>query len=754
MADVSDVSVVSTPSSTLTLPKTTEPPSLWRRLALGAVLLLSIFMNFFQLGQNGYGNLFYAAGIRSMLDSWHNFFFASFDPGGFVTIDKPPVGFWLQILSSKIFGFTPFSIFLPQALCGVASVLLLYVLMKRHFGAIAGLVAALVLAVTPISVVTNRNNTIDSTLALVLLLAAWAVIRAAETGKLRWLLLTAVFVGLGFNIKMSEAYLALPALALAYLFCAPRKLWTRIWHLVVFTLVMLVISFSWAAIVDAIPAADRPYVGSTQDNSEISLAIGYNGLNRLHIPGLGGNSFGGNYRNRDTGTNTNNTSYATHNSTTGTQANDPTNGGTNGTGTNGGYGGANGGARGGYAGFGGGSNPLTFFTGTSMGGQIGWLLPFALLGILVLAWQRRFRFQEDRQQLGLLLWGIWLVVMTVFFSLNGATHEYYLTEMAPGLAACSGFGLATMWQDYRRPGWRGWLLPIALVITAAIQVHLLSSYPSWSSRMSPLIGILTVIAVLALVLFRVRPQITLRQNIFRLAGAATLIGLLTLVITPTVWSGYAVIKNTESSDPLAGPTAAGGFGGSFGAGRAFGGATGSRTDTEAADQLRQLAGAFGLGGDTLQTNKKLISYLETNQGNTKFLIAVPSSQSADSIILTTNKPVMTMGGFSGSDPILTTSSVQTLIKNNTVRYFLITSTSSTRSIIDALPEQYRDAIDRFAGGENAGGFGGFGRGSNSATIDTWIQGHCSLVPSSQWGRSTGGSALGGNALYDCANPHS
>ena len=134
-----------------------------------------------------------------MLDSWHNFFFVAFDPGGFVSIDKPPLGFWLQAASAKIFGFTPFSIFLPQALAGVLSVLLLYHLVRRHFGVVAGLLAAVALAISPISVLTNRNNTIDSTLVLVMLLGAWAVLRAAETGKLRWLLLCAAFVGLGFN---------------------------------------------------------------------------------------------------------------------------------------------------------------------------------------------------------------------------------------------------------------------------------------------------------------------------------------------------------------------------------------------------------------------------------------------------------------------------------------------------------------------------------------------------------------------------
>ena len=268
---------------------------LWHRLALGIVLLISIFMNFYQLGQNGFANLYYASAIRSMLDSWHNFFFVSFDPGGFVSIDKPPLGFWLQAASAKIFGFTPFSIFLPQALAGVLSVLLLYYLVRRHFGVVAGLLAALALAISPISVLTNRNNTIDSTLVLVMLLGAWAVLRAAETGKLRWLLLCAVFVGLGFNIKMLEAYLVVPAYGLLYLLAAPRRIWVRIGHLALAALLMLTISLSWAVAVDLTPAASRPYVGSSQNNSEISLALGYNGIQRLLGQfGFGGSNAGGN----------------------------------------------------------------------------------------------------------------------------------------------------------------------------------------------------------------------------------------------------------------------------------------------------------------------------------------------------------------------------------------------------------------------------------------------------------------------------
>src|SRR6266702_7340364 len=233
-------------------------PGFLQPLALGIVMLISLFMNFYQLGQNGFGNLYYAAGVRSMLDNWHNFFFVSFDPGGFVTIDKPPLGFWLQVLSAKLFGFTAFSVYLPQALSGVLSVALLYHLVRRRFGVVAGLLASLALAISPISVVTNRNNTIDSTLTLVMLLGAWAVLRAAETGKLRWLLLCAVTIGIGFNIKMMEAYLVIPAFGLLYLLAAPKSIWRKLGNLALATILLLGISLSWALAVDLTPSSQRP----------------------------------------------------------------------------------------------------------------------------------------------------------------------------------------------------------------------------------------------------------------------------------------------------------------------------------------------------------------------------------------------------------------------------------------------------------------------------------------------------------------
>jgi 4-amino-4-deoxy-L-arabinose transferase-like glycosyltransferase len=754
MADIADMPTLLPLNDATPLHVRTSSP-VGSRIALGAILLLSIFMNFFQLGQNGYGNLYYAAGVRSMADSWHNFFFVSFDPGGFVTIDKPAFGFWLQTLSTKIFGFTPFSIFLPQAICGVLAVLLLYYLVCRHFGVVAGLVAALALAVTPISVVTDRNNTIDGTLALVLLLAAWAVIHAAETGKLRWLLLSAVFVGLGFNIKMSEAYLVVPALVMTYLLCAPRKIWTRIWHLLLALVVMLAISLSWAVAVDLTPAAQRPYVGSTQDNSELSLAFGYNGLSRLHI---GGNNGGRNPRSADatqrnrtttaaspTSTGSTTTGQTTPPANTGNTPNPPQQ----------------------FQGGGNTPNPPQQFQGAggnpfqtdaagpfrlfspSLGGQIAWLLPFALLGIVAIAWRRRFNFQRDRQQLSLVLWGFWLLTMATFFTLDGNFHQYYMTEMAPGLSAMVGIGMVTMWHDYRSSNWRGWLLPIALLITAAAQMYMLLSYPAYASWLIPFISTLTLLVVTTLIFFRLRLLPRLMESPFRIANVIVGAGLFALLVAPSIWAGYSVIHNTESSFPTAGPNAQANFA-VFPTGNRNNQNTGdSRTgNTRTNRQNRttnQFAG-FG-GGEETQADASLISYLEANQGSTKYLLATPSSNTADSIILATNKPVMAMGGFGGSDPILTTSDLQALIQNNTVRFFLINASRTTQG-------QNGSTTTRGGNSTNNGGPGGFGGFGNSRqnALTGWISTNCSAVPTSAWQHSTkpSSNALGGNQLYDCA----
>src|SRR5215217_3263719 len=255
------------------------PP--WQGIALAAILLLSAFLNLWGLTGEGYSNYYYSAAVKNMLASWQNFFFVSFD-AGFVSVDKPPLGLWIQAASAYLLGFNGWSLLLPQAIAGVLCVAVLYHLVRRVSGPGAGLLAALVLALTPIAVAVNRNNIHDALLILILLAAAWAVISAAETGRLRWLLACAGLVGLGFNVKMLQAFLVLPAFYLLYLFAAAPVAWRRRFvHLGLATAVLLVVSLSWAVAVDLTPADQRPYVGSSSDDSALSLALEYNGFDRL-----------------------------------------------------------------------------------------------------------------------------------------------------------------------------------------------------------------------------------------------------------------------------------------------------------------------------------------------------------------------------------------------------------------------------------------------------------------------------------------
>ncbi|BCL77575.1 glycosyl transferase [Ktedonobacteria bacterium brp13] len=649
-------------------PEARRFPVLWERLALVGILLLAALMDFYKLGQNGF-DTYYPPAIRSMMDNWHNFFFAAYDPGGFTSIDKPPVGFWLQVLSAKIFGLNAISVLLPQALCGVLSVLLLYSLVKRHFGVVAGLLAALVLSISPISVVTNRNATIDSTLALCLLIGAWAVLRAAETGRLRWLLLTAVIVGIGFNIKMLEAYLVVPAFGLLYLLAAPTSMKKRVLHLTLALLVLLVVSFSWVLAVDLTPASQRPHVGNTQDDSELSLALGNNGLLRL----LAGTGLAG------TG---NGNAYPAPAGSTGGPTNQP-----------------------GKQPAGrsvqiltepvGNPGPLRLFTVEPLAGQESWLLPLALLSIVVLAWQGRPRPREDRRVHALILWGMWLLTMGIFFSIAGFFHEYYLTVMTPAVAALCGIGLVVMWRDYRAEGWRGWLLPASLLLTAVEQIVILTNYPTWGRWMIPLLTIPCLLAAGVLISVRLPVRLFGKEQVARFLLPALAVGLVALALAPTLWAVIPILQGIESDIPLAGP------------------AQGSGTS------------AFASIGGQVTADPALVQYLEAHQDHAHVLV-VTDATNTDGLILATNKPVIPLSGFS-SYP-LTASEAASLVASGTVRFFLLSG-------------------------------GGGAPGDRLSSVTSWVQPHCATVPPSLWQSSPSSSQTGSEGvpgaslqLYDCATP--
>src|SRR3954470_6505802 len=259
---------------------------------LGLVALTAV-LNLWSLSRNGWANDYYAAAVRSMSSSWHNFFFGSFDASGVMTVDKPPLALWVQALSARIFGYHSLSVLVPQALMGIASVALVYDLTRRVFGRAAGFVAGLVLALTPVTVAISRHNNPDALLILCCVGALWAIVRALEDGRTRWLVLAGVCLGLGFEAKMAAALLVVPALAAAWLWVAPRGRRAALRDLAAGGAAMVVVGGAWPALVALPPAADRRWVSGTSDNSIVSLIRGYNGLGRLSGQAGGPQALGG-----------------------------------------------------------------------------------------------------------------------------------------------------------------------------------------------------------------------------------------------------------------------------------------------------------------------------------------------------------------------------------------------------------------------------------------------------------------------------
>ncbi len=425
--------------------------SFLERLVLGGILCLSAILTLFRLPSEGYGNLYYAAAVKNMLRSSENFFFVAFD-AGYVTVDKPPLGLWIQTASAGLFGFNGWSMILPQAIACVLSVALVYVLVGRTFGSWAGVVAALTMALTPIVIPTSRNNTTDMLVVLAVLAGAYFLLRAAETGRRRWLFASMTAVGLGFNIKMMQAYLVLPAFYLVYLFASRMSVRRRFTDLVLATGVLSVISFAWATIVALIPAAQRPFIGSTDTNSIFSLIVGYNGIQRLLGINPGGMTSGG----------------------------------------SGGGGMAGGGFSHGAAG------PLRLFN-QQLAGQISWLIPLALIGLLIAGYRYRDRWPLDAQSRSVVLWGTWFLTAATFFSVAGFFHRYYLVMLAPAVAALVGIGMTELWAAYRTSGPQGWLLPGALLVTASVQAYILLDYPTFAGVLQPVVLGGTILATAVLV---------------------------------------------------------------------------------------------------------------------------------------------------------------------------------------------------------------------------------------------------------------
>ncbi|HET8979051.1 MAG TPA: glycosyltransferase family 39 protein, partial [Solirubrobacteraceae bacterium] len=447
-------------------------------------------LNFWNLSLNGWANTFYSAAVRSMTGSWHDFLFASLDRSGLMTVDKPPLGLWIEALSARVFGFHPLSILVPEALMGVAAAVLVYDLVRRRFGRAAGFAAGIVLALTPITVAMSRHNNPDEVLVLCSVAALWFAGRAFQDGRTRWLVLSGVCVGLGFEAKMAAALLIVPGIALAYLWVAPRGRFAALRQLTLGGVALAAVGLAWPVLVTLTPAADRPWVSGTSDNSIWSLIFNYNGLGRVT-----------------------------------------------------GQAGAPSALRGGISAANGGDPGVLRLLGASLGGQAGWLIGFAAVAGLALIVATRLRRSDPRTGWLIAVGGAFAVSAVVFSYAQGIFHPYYVSLLAPFTAALVGAGvgeLAGAGRGARGARMLGPLLIAGGVVTELVVVGHLGGDVSWARPLIIAVGALAA----GVLLFRPSPRV-------RLAVAGAALGA--LLAAPATWAVDTVSYPTSSTFPAGGP---------------------------------------------------------------------------------------------------------------------------------------------------------------------------------------------------------
>lgn len=554
---------------------------------------VSLILNFANLSIEGYGNEYYAAAVRSMLSSFRNFFFNSFDPAGFVSVDKPPVGLWIQSASAYLLGYSGWSVILPQALAGVMCVVMLYFMVKSSFGRPAGLIAALVLAVTPIFVATSRNNTMDNLMIFVVLSACWLSYEASHGNKPGLFILASVLIGIGFNIKMLQAYMVIPAVYGIFLLSGFVNVRKRVVYALMSCVLMVAVSLSWPLAVDQTPEDERPYAGSSQDNSVLELVFGHNGLKRLSSAGNGNLKHG-------TPEKAHPVDCIQNPGLPGPQET-------------------------GRAG-------IARLFNRQLAAQAAWLLPLALSGLLLLP------SIDSKKKTAVVQWFLYLVPMAVYFSFTtGLFHRYYLSTMAPATAALSGISAVHLWKEYKKGSTAGWALPAVILITAGIQAYIISTQQFIPHTLTAVVLVPAAIGFSVLLSGRIC-SFKIKD---RLAGTACACAMTALLIAPAVWSLAPVIYGTGGNLPAA----------------------------EFPDK-RQKGMNGGINMNTSGT--RLIHFLEENRAEAQFLAATVDAKGiASRIIIQTGEPVMAVGGFTGTDEILTLESFLRIVREGRVKYFLV-----------------------------------------------------------------------------------
>ena len=676
----------------------------WARPALLGLLVGTGLLYLAGLSRNGWGNEFYAAAVQAGTKSWKAFLFGSLDSSNFITVDKPAGFLWPMELSARVFGLNSWSLLIPQALEGVATVGVLYTTVRRWFGPLAGLIAGAIMALTPVATLMFRFDNPDALLVLLITLAAYATTRAIESGRTRWLVLAGAFVGLGFLAKQLAAFTVLPGLALGYLWAGPPKIGKRIWQLLAGGAAMVGAAGWWVAIVLLTPASSRPYVGGSTDNNFLNLTFNYNGFGR--ITGNGGGGPGGTIP-RD---------LERILPGSGRDIAGP------GGGIGGGFGGATG---------------ITRLFQADFGGQIAWLLPAALLALAAMLWLSRRAPRTDRTRAAALVWGGWLLVTGLVFSyMSGIIHPYYTIALAPAIGALVGIGSVELWR-VRHAWFACAVLAAGLAITAIWAWILLDRSPGWF----PWLRVVIVIAGAAaagMILARraLRPTAGWRRTV--LAAAPVPLALIGGLGAPLAYSMDTAATTQSGAVPSAGPTVAGSFG-----------IPGARSGFPGGADRRLPAGAGGGFGGQASISATVAKLLEAGASGYRWAAATVSSTSAASIELGSNGvPVMAIGGFSGSDPAPSLAEFEKLVSGHQIHYFVSGGAGGGFGGFAGPPgESGASRAPDFAAspdGDPPAGFaaaGGPGGGSGDASqITSWVEAHFKS------------ETVGGTTVYDLSSP--
>ncbi|MFE3035429.1 ArnT family glycosyltransferase [Streptomyces canus] len=619
----------------------------WERPALAAVLALATVLYSWGIGHAAL-HPFYGAAIRSMAGSWRAFFFGGLDASGSISIDKLPGAFWPDAVSVWLFGPHTWAAALPQVVEGVCAVWLLHRIVRAWAGPFAALIAALTLTVTPVTVALNRATIPDTVLTLLLVAAAGALQKAVRTERLLPLITCGVWVGLAFQAKMLQAWLVLPVFAAVYQLAAPGTPLKRAVRVLLAGAVALAVSCSWILIAWATPAASRPYLDGTSDNNPFALVFGYNGLSRFSSDSTAFGAVAGTAASRTTG----NTGW-------------------------------------------------DMLINHTVGPQVAWFLPLAVLAaILGIVW-RAGQPRTDRLRTGFVMWGGWLAVHTLVFSVSNGNHAYYTAVIAPALAALAGGGLALFRSEYeatyepkpaandepeleaehRAGGRRHLALPAAIVLTAvwALVLDWPTRFVSW---LLPVVVMLTLCGVVGLCSRGPRTSP-------RMIHAALAAGIAATLVVPAGWavSGLDPLYAGAATSPMAGPV-----------GKSY------------YEHPRHAPRRRGLGRPNAR-DTALLDYLTTHRHGEKYLLATQAAYTAEPLLRAKSEPILVMGGFTGSTPFPTAQQLGSLVTTHQLRFALLTTQRPT------------------------------------TPATTWVKSHCTRIRPTAFGRRTDGSFT----LYDC-NP--